>query len=141
MSAPFKKNLIKYGISIGMSLGLAFLFIYLRVDFENPEQTELIEWYRIICDAFTIPGLLLLMFGCLMSLSNAGAMDGLGYAVVNGLKMLIPGGALKMERYKEYLERRRANRIRGYGFLYIVGAGCMAIALIFMFLFYGIYQA
>ena len=141
MSAPFKKNLIKYGISIGMSLGLAFLFIYLRVDFENPGQTELIEWYRIICDAFTIPGLLLLMFGCLMSLSNAGAMDGLGYAVVNGLKMLIPGGALKMERYKEYLERRRANRIRGYGFLYIVGAGCMAIALIFMILFYGIYQA
>ena len=140
MSSPLKKNLIKYGVTVALSFGLAFLFVYLRVDFKNPAETELVEWYRILCDAFTIPGLLLLMFGCLMSLSNAGAMDGLGYAVVNGLKMLIPGGALKMERYKEYLERRRANRVRGYGFLYIVGAVCMAIALIFMILFYGIYN-
>jgi hypothetical protein len=140
VSESLKKNLIKYGVSVVASLALAFFFVYARVDFSNPGATELIEWYRIICDAFTIPGLLFLMFGCLMSLSNAGAMDGLGYVVVNGLKMLIPGGALKMERYKEYLERRRENRVRGYGFLYIVGIGCMAVAFVFMILFYGIYN-
>ncbi len=140
MSASLKKNLIKYGVSIGLSLGLAFFFVYMRVDFANPGATELVQWYRILCDAFFIPGLILVMFGCLMSLSNAGAMDGLGYVVVNGFRMLIPGGALKMERYKEYLERRRANRVRGYGFLYIVGAGCLAIAFVFMILFYGIYN-
>ena len=140
MSASLKKNLLKYGITVGLSLALAFFFVYVRVDLTNLGATELVDLYLIICDAFSIPGLLLLMFGCLMSLSNAGAMDGLGYVVVNGLKMLIPGGALKMERYKEYLERRRANRIRGYGFLYIVGAGCMAVAFVFMILFYGIYN-
>ena len=140
MSESLKKNLIKYGVTVGASLGLAYLYVFLRVDFANPDATELAEWYRILCDAFTIPGLVLLMFGCLMSLSNAGAMDGLGYVVVNGFKMLIPGAATKMERYKEYLERRRENRVRGYGFLYLVGAGCMAISLVFLILFYGIYN-
>ena len=42
---------------------------------------------------------------------------------------------------KEYLERRRQNRIKGYGFLYLVGFGCMAISLIFMALFYSLYNA
>ena len=140
MSSTLKKNLIKYGVTAGASLVLAFFYVYVRVDFSNIEATPLVEWYRIVCDAFTIPGLILLMFGCLMSLSNAGAMDGLGYVVVNGFKMLIPGAATKMERYKEYLERRRENRVKGYGFLYVVGAGCMAISLVFMVLFYGIYN-
>ena len=139
MSSPLKKNLIKYGVSVGLSLALAYFYVYVRVDFQNPGATPLIEWYRTLCDAFTIPGLILLMFGCLMSLSNTGAMDGLGYVVSIAVKMLIPGGALNMERYKEYLDRRRANRIRGYGFLYIVGAGCMAVSLVFMVLFYSLY--
>lgn len=139
MISPLKKNLIKYGISVPLALGLAFFYIYVRVDFANPGATPLLEWYRIVCDAFTIPGLILLMLGCLMSLSNIGAMDGLGYVVSIAVKMLLPGGGLKMERYKEYLDRRRANRVRGYGFLYIVGAGCMAVSLIFMALFYRIY--
>ena len=139
MISPWKKNLIKYGVSVSLSLLLAFFYVYVRVDFADPGATALVEWYRIICDAFTIPGLILLMLGCLMSLSNTGAMDGLGYVVSIALKMLIPGGGLKMERYKEYLERRRANRVRGYGFLYLVGAGCMMVSLVFMALFYSVY--
>ena len=139
MISPWKKNLIKYGVSVSLSLLLSFFYVYVRVDFADPGATALVEWYRIICDAFTIPGLILLMLGCLMSLSNTGAMDGLGYVVSIALKMLIPGGGLKMERYKEYLDRRRANRVRGYGFLYLVGAGCMMVSLVFMALFYSVY--
>ena len=140
MSSPLKKNLLKYGISVSLALLIAYAFVALRVDFEHPEETALIDWYRIICDAFTIPGLLYLMFGAFMSLSNEGALDGLGYVTANAIKMLIPGGGRKLERYKEYLERRRANRVKGYGFLYVVGAGCMAIAGVFMALFYSLYQ-
>ena len=140
MSSPLAKKLTKYGVAIVLALGLAFLYVYLRVDFADPDATPLVDWYKILCDAFTIPGLLYLMFGCLMTLSNQGAMDGLGYVAANAVKMLVPGGALKMERFKEYLERRRANRVRGYGFLYLIGAGCMAVSLVFLVLFYGIYE-
>ena len=141
MSSTLKKNLLKYGITSFLALSLAYFYVSVRVDFSNMEATPLMELYRILCDAFTIPGLVLIMMGCLMSLSNTGAMDGLGYVVSIAVKMLLPGGALKTERYKEYLDRRRENRVKGYAFLYLVGCGCMAIALIFMALFYSLFNA
>ena len=141
MSSALKKNLIKYGVTTFLAVGLAFFYVYVRVDFANMAATPLMEWYRIICDGFTIPGLILIMLGCLMTLSNTGAMDGLGYVVSMAVKMLLPGGALKMERYKEYLDHRRENRVRGYGFLYLVGSGCMIISLVFLVLFYSLYNA
>ena len=140
MKTPLQKNLMKYGIGTSLALLMVYAFVALRVDFEDPGATALVDWYLILCDAFTVPGLLYLMFGAFMSLSNQGAMDGLGYVTVNGLKMLIPGMATKMERYKEYLERRRANRVKGYGFLYVIGIVCMVIAGVFMVLFYSLYQ-
>ena len=140
MSNPLAKKLTKYGIAAAVALGLVYLFIALRVDFKNPDATPLMEWYRIICDGFTIPGLLFLMLGLLMTLSNQGALDGVGYVAVNALKMLIPGAAAHMERYKEYLERRRANRVKGYGFLYVVGIACLAVSAVFMVLFYTLFE-
>lgn len=129
-----KKNILKYGISFTVALWLAYAFINLRVDLQNPAATPLLEWYRIVCDAFTIPGLTFLGLGCLVSLSNQGALDGLGYAATVAFKMLIGAGA-RQERYKEYLDRRRANRLRGYGFLYVVGGVCTIVAVVFLILF------
>ena len=137
MSKTLQKNLKKYGITVGLSLLLAYFYAAMRIDWANTEPVSL---YRTLCDAFTVPGLLLVMSGLLMTFSNAGAMDGLGYVVVNGLKMLIPGGGMKTETFKDYLERRRNNRVRGYGFLYVTGFGCLAIAAVFMILFYSVYQ-
>lgn len=139
MKTPLSKALIKYGISFGISFLLVYVFVAARVDFHNLSGTAAVDWYLILCDAFTIPGLIFLMLGCLMSLSSGGALDGVSYVLRNAFKMLIPGGALKMERYYEYKERKRANRAKGYGFLYITGLVCMALALIFMFLFYRVY--
>ncbi len=140
MRTPLSKALIKYGISLGISLLLAFVFVYTRVDFKNPSATSAVDWYLILCDAFTIPGLLFLMLGCMMTLSSQGALDGVTYVLKNAIRMLIPGAALKAERYYEYVEHKRANRAKGFGFLYITGLVCMAFSLVFMILFYSIYQ-
>lgn len=139
MSRSLKKNLIKYGISIGLSVALAYLYVALRIDLHNLSAVPKVELYLTLCDAFSVPGLLMLMSGLLMTVSNQGAMDGLGYVAVNGLKMLIPGAGQKMETFKDYLERRRANRVKGYGFLYVTAALCLAIAGVFMILFYRVY--
>jgi hypothetical protein len=100
----------------------------------------LVEQYRILCDAFTVPGLLLIIFGSLLWVSNTGALDGLMYAVTTAVRFLIPGGRLKMEeKYGDYVERRREKPVRGYGFLLISGCVTMAISLVFMALFYAVY--
>ena len=131
-----KSNLIKSGIASAVGLLLVVAFV---VSSEFGDQT-IMNKYKILCDAFTIPGLLMLMFAILVSVSNEGALDGVGYVVKQGFRMLTFRG-LGTEKYLDYVERRRENRVKGYGFLYIVGAAFMVIALIFMALFYSLYNA
>ena len=140
MSNSLKKNLLKYGISVGIGLILAFIYISARVDIGNLAAVEKVDLYLVFCDGFFVPGILMLMSGFLMSVSNQGAMDGVAYVLVNAARMLIPGGGLKTERYKEYVERKRANRIRGYGFLYVVAFVFLSVSGTFMTLFYTVYQ-
>lgn len=129
-----------FAVSMVISLILAAVFTFLRLDLNALDQVPAVEVYRVLCDAFTVPGLLMLMFALLMSVSNEGALDGVGYVALNALKMLIPGGALKMENYKEYLERRRANRVKNYVTLYLTAAICLAISAIFLILFYTVFE-
>ena len=140
MNSSLKKILMKYGISVAAGLLLAFIYINPRVDLSNLAAVEKSQLYLTICDGFFVPGILMLMFGFLMSIGNQGAMDGVTYVLVNAARMLIPGGALKAERYKEYVERKRENRVKGYGFLYVVALVFLAVSGIFMALFYSVYQ-
>ena len=135
MSKQNKTRLIKYLCASLVSLAMAIFYISVR---HIGLETRM-EQYRIICDAFTVPGVVLVMFGMLMWISGTGALDGISYAL-HGLKSLIPGlGAEKLERYGDYVERKRGKRPTGYGFLFVVGGVCLAIALVFMFLFYQLY--
>lgn len=135
MNERWKVNLLKYGISAVVCGGLVWFYVSQR----SFGAQELMEKYRILCDAFTVPGLLLMMFGALLAISNQGAFDGIGYALSITWKALIPGGRTKMEKYFDYVERRRSKKTNGYGFLFVVGGVCMAIALVFMILFYQLY--
>ena len=95
------------------------------------------ERCRILCDAFTVPGVLMLMVGCLVALSNAGALLGLVYTLRHLASRLIPAIGHREETYYEYLERRREKGgVRGYGFLFLTGGAFLAVALVFFVLFY-----
>lgn len=136
MSDSAKANLLKYGISGGFVALVAGVYIGSR----DILSLERMEQYLVLCDAFTIPGLTLILLGCLVWLSNEGALDALGYAFSWAAKRLIPGGALKeQEKYHEYVERKRDNPTTGYGFLFQVGGIAMVIALINMVLFYQLF--
>lgn len=132
MSEKGKSNLLKYGITIAVCIIMSLFYIILR-DF--PQQ-ELAENYRILCDSFTVPGVLALLSGALIAVTNEGALDGITYACGTAFKALLPGGRLKIEKYYDYVQRKKEKRIKGYGFLFVVGGVWMALALLFMILFY-----
>lgn len=132
-----KSVVIKYGIA--MLIGASMVAVYLLSrDFSGTESAA--ERYRMLCDAFTIPGMVLMLSAALIALSNAGSFTGIGYSVVNLFRHLVPGGALKHETYGDYYERHQ-KKVTGYGFLLHVGGGFMAVALIFYVLFYIVYKA
>ena len=133
MSGRAKTLLTKYGCCAAFVALLAYVYISAR-DFAG---AELWEQLVMICDALTIPGSLLILAGAMIWVSNMGALDGLSYAVTWTIKSLIPGARVGMdETYADYVERKRENRVKGYGFLLIAGGVTMAIALVFLALYH-----
>lgn len=137
MSNRTKVNLAKYGITF--SIGFAMIWVYCssRDLFQQP----LMERWRILCDAFTIPGLTFVMIGFLIMVANEGFFDMLGYAASKAVGMFLPGRSYDGEKYYDYVQRKRGDRTTGFGFLFVTGCVLMAFALLFMFLFYRLYNA
>lgn len=132
MSERAKSNLIKYGVCGGVCLLLAVIYV-VNADFLNLESKDQL---RILCDAFVVPGMLCIFGGLLVWLGNEGTFDGIGYVLSYAFHALIPGNAKERESYKDYLERKRGKRTTGYGFVFIVGLVCLAIAFVFLALFH-----
>lgn len=135
MNKTVKSLLRKYLITFFFGGLIAYFYVSQR-DFA---AVELMEKYRILCDAFTIPGVLMIMFGFLVVVSNEGIFDGLLYAVTYAARALIPFGRQREhEKYADYVERKRDKRVSGFGFLFISGAVFMAVAMVFLMLFYSL---
>lgn len=130
-----RKNLLKYGITGAVCVAFAAAFCALR----GFGQMSTVVRYRTVCDAFTVPGLLCICVGILLWASNDGLFYGLGYCLDITRKALIPGGRKKMERYYDYVQRHSGKKVTGYGFLYVCGGVCMAIAIVFLILFYSVF--
>lgn len=138
MSNRAKINLTKYGISTGIALVLIWIYCSTR----NLFLETAVERWRILCDAFTLPGLSYIMIGFLVMIANEGFFDMLSYACSKAMGMFIPGRGFSEdgEKYYEYVQRKREKRISGFGFLFVVGGILMAFALLFLFLFYRLYN-
>lgn len=130
----YRGIITKYAVTVGVA-GLMTLFILWLRDYSS--AVELVDKYHILSDAFTVPGILLVMFGALVWVSSDGFFDGLGYSFVFLKNMLIPGAALrgKRETFYDYKKRKSEKRPGGYGFLFFVGIAFTAVAVVFVILY------
>ena len=136
MSSKRLRNiLLKYGITIFVGALMAYAVIELH---GYATAATAAERYMILSNAFTIPGVILIMCWALVFVANEGAFEGISYAVTYAIKFLIPGtGSNKQERYSGYVERRRSKgKTKGFGFLFFVGAAFLVVAIVFIVLFY-----
>lgn len=125
---------VKYFISIAVGAGMVFLVLYLH---GYSGAVSGVEKYRILCDAFTIPGVVLMLLAALVLISNQGFFDGIAYALGRFLKALVPFGNRTDEKYYDYKQRKdKQGRLHGYSFIFITGSLFFCVALIFMYLFY-----
>ncbi len=135
----YAPTIIKYAVTVAIGAVMSCLILS---NYEYAKVTDVVRKYKILCDAFSVPGILIMMLGCLVYLSNEGALDGVSFLVGSLFKRLFPFGQWREERhesYSEYVERKRAKRVKGYGFVFVVGAGFLAVSLIFYILFYSVY--
>ena len=99
---------------------------------------EPVEQLRILSDAFTLPGYLLIFAGVLLHLSNKGAMDGVSYVFTRMIQLLIPTAALKRESYPDFVERRREKNVTGFGFLFIIGVVCLLVSFVILYFYFAV---
>lgn len=137
MKGSWKGTIIKYLAAIAF----CGLMILIYVSSRDLVAASRLEKYRIWCDAFTIPGLLLIFTGLLVWVANQGALDGISYALKGMFRVFIPGAGLRqnLENYHDYLQRKKERRVKGYGFLFLTGGASLLVALVFLYLFYRIY--
>ncbi len=131
---PWAVRLVKYGCCAVLIVLVALLVFSNQ---ETPfDQLGRQDQLRVLADAFTAPGMLLLLAGALVAMIRLGAMDGLGYVLSYAINALIPGRRIKQESYADYLERKHERPVRGFGFLLISGGVSMGIALVFLIAYF-----
>lgn len=122
------KTLLKYVITVAVCILMGVLYLMGR-EYDDVTKQDII---RYISDAFSVPGVITILVGLLITVSNEGAFYGVGYALSSAGKALLPGGRLKTEKYADYVERKSGNKITGFGFLFFVGGAFLIVGLIFM---------
>lgn len=132
------KRLLKYGITIGATGLFSLVFMWLRGLWTV--QTP-VERYKILADAFSVPGMLLVLFGALLWVSSEGVFDGLGYAMNRFGSLFIPMHKKSAQHltYYDYVMGKRGKRVHGYSFLFFVGLAFIAVSIVFIVLFNSFY--
>ena len=131
-----KKILIKYGISIGVGAALVLLFLDLNGFYAAEVLTDK---YKLIADAFTIPGVIFVMVAALVWVSTTGFFDMLSYGLGKAVRSLIPGGAAKKsESFFDYKTSKEGKRFSGYSFILFTGILFLVIGVVFTALFFGV---
>ena len=138
MNEKVKSGLIKYGITVGIGLAVAYLVCDLKEVWSLTDKTEI---YHVLSDAFTLPGMFILCLALLVWLANKEYFVSIGYVASRAAKALIPFGRTqeKHETFHDYVLRKREKEpVKGYGFLFITGLAFIAVAVVFLILYHNV---
>lgn len=133
MNEKIVSYLKKYIISF-VILGVSTWFILALREFSQADAATV--RYLNLADAFTIPGVIMLMAGVLVWVSTTGNFDMLTYGLLRAKEAFIPSPTAKDEKFYDYKMRKEKKRIKGYSFLFISGGIYMIPAIIFNILYY-----
>lgn len=140
MKNQLQKKWVPYVIAFVIGLLMACAVLEIR---DYSAAASEVERLRILSDAMTVPGLLLILFGALVWVTGEGVLNGLTFVLRGVIRRLIPGARNNeedKEGYYEYVMRKRAKkRVRILPFL-VVGACYMLVAIYFIARFYQVFD-
>lgn len=128
----FKKLLPRYLIALVIGAIFVFACISLR---EYSSEMALAERYKILADAFTIPGVVFILIGALVWVSTDGFFDMFSFAIGKAVKTLIPFSKRSDETFYDYKVRKSEDRITGYSFLFFTGLAFLIVSIVLLVLY------
>ena len=132
-----RKLLFKYSITVAIGAIIA-VFLMWQHNLLGAESN--MSRFHILSDAFVVPGMLILLSGVLVWVSNFGIFDTLGYAGSRVGSMFIPfyRKSFDHQTFYDYKESRKGKRISGYSFMFVVGGAFFIIGVVFLILYFAV---
>ena len=91
-----------------------------------------------LADAFTIPGVTLLLSGLLVWCTRKGAFDGVTFSVGLFFHTIFRPGTMTKQKYPDYVAEKQEKRKEkpGYTYLYAAGGIYLVVAIVFLLFYY-----
>ena len=118
-------------ITLLVGFSIAALIVWSKDIFS---QTEIVNVFHILTDAFCVAGVLILSAGLLIFSSNEGTFDILAYGVNSFADMFRKKSTKKYPTFYDYRESRAEKKIP-FGFLLISGLLLLGISVIMYFIY------
>ena len=134
-----KSALIQYIVLAGIVLLAAFGIAWYEI---GQYGAGFVNWMRFLCDGFFVTGIVLLCFGAMMWIAQAGGFHGLSYLFYSVSYMFTSNKNRfsKRKNYYEYKvekEAKEADKDKTLQHrILIVGAASFAVSIVFLILFY-----
>lgn len=127
------KNWLKYVITASIGLGFALLIMLGKGVF-NQEDTK--QVYKILSDAFFVPGVCITGFGLLIFASNGGTFDMLSFGMKKFFSLFKRDlkGTMK-ETFYDYRAAKEGTE-KSFGYMVIVGLVFITLSVIFVVFYY-----
>lgn len=123
----------KYLACFCVAIVISFFVVFIRGFFTDDAKMNI----YVLCDAFFVSGLLLILFSGLVFVSGEGAFLGIGFALKRAARLFVPTFNRKEETYAEYRERKTGKeKKKGDGCIFFTGLFFLVISLIFLFIWY-----
>ena len=138
MKEGTKSLLIKYVICIVVASLIVGVVIWSKYNqAEDFELTAPNFIFQVLSDAFSVSGILLVLFSGLMFVSGEGALLGIGFVMRNVFLWFVPLGRMQQETYKQYRERKLGGAKKsGNGCILVTGLIFLVIGIIFTIIWY-----
>lgn len=129
-----RSNILRYLIASAAGLLIALIVILVKSVFSMTDYREIM---RALSDAFFVAGVLLTAAGIVLVASNGGVFTMISYGVRLMFSVMFIRDMNK-RKYKDYYEYKVAREEKKISFAYLlfVGLAHLAIAAIFLVLFY-----
>lgn len=131
-----RKKLVGYAVCIAFGAALFFLVLWMK-DYAKLETHQ--ERLRVLCDAFTLPGVLLTLGSGLIFAANAGAFYGIGYGLKAAKEILLPFLPHEYVKYRDYIAKKKEKKVKGYFFVLATGLAFLAVAVVLIIRFNVLY--
>ena len=121
-------TVIKYAVTLLIGGVIAIVTI---MAYGFSEAETIVQKHTILANAFTIPGVVLLMVGILMLLSRDGLFDMLTFGLGRLGKALVPFSKKTDESFYDYKVRKSEQRLNGFSCVFVAGAVFLALGILF----------